>query len=84
MNVHGWVWMLNTTIAMNIDSRGDGMMYSMYRAEELEAAIEKYVDSLPINGLVDYIKHDLIQAYQGGDNGMIDEFIQMIDVEEIE
>jgi hypothetical protein len=55
----------------------------MYRAEELEAAIEKYVDSLDTNGLVDYVTHDLTQCYKVADSDIIDEFIQQMDVEEV-
>lgn len=55
----------------------------MYRAEELEAAIEKYVDSLDTNGLIDYVTHDLTQAYHVADSEIIDMFIQQMDVEEI-
>lgn len=55
----------------------------MYRAEELEAAIEKYVDSLDMDGLVEYVTHDLTQCYRCGDSDIIDEFIQSMDVEEV-
>jgi len=56
----------------------------MYREEELEAAIEKYVDSLDINGLIDYVTHDLTQCYRCGDSDIIDEFIEQMGVEEME
>ena len=50
----------------------------MYRAEELEAAIDKYVESLDLDGLVDYVTHDLTQGYHVADNEIIDEFIKQI------
>jgi hypothetical protein len=50
----------------------------MYRAEELEAAIDKYVESLDLDGLIDYVTHDLTQCYHVADNEVIDEFIKQI------
>ena len=54
----------------------------MYRAEELEAAIERYVDSLDVDGLVDYVTHDLTQCYHVADSEIIDEFIKQMDTGE--
>ena len=56
----------------------------MYREEELEAAIEKYVDSLDIDGLIDYVTHDMTQAYHVADSETIDEFIEQMGVEEMD
>ncbi len=56
----------------------------MYRAEELEAAIDMYVESLDTKGLVDYVTHDLTQCYRQGDSEIIDEFIQQMGVEDTE
>jgi hypothetical protein len=50
----------------------------MYRAEELEAAIDKYVESLDLDGLIDYVTHDLTQCYHVADSEIIDEFIKQI------
>ena len=50
----------------------------MYRADELEEAIDKYVESLDLDGLVDYVTHDLTQCYHVADNEVIDEFITQI------
>ena len=46
-----------------------------YREDKLEEAIDKYVESLDIDGLVDYVTHDLTQCYHVADNEVIDEFI---------
>ena len=54
----------------------------MYRADELEAAIDKYVDSLDVDGLVDYVTHDLTQCYHVADSEIIDEFIKQMDTGE--
>ena len=54
----------------------------MYRAEELEAAIDKYVDSLDVDGLVEYVTHDLTQCYHVADSEIIDEFIKQMDTGE--
>ena len=56
----------------------------MYRADELEAAIDMYVESLDTKGLVDYVTHDLTQCYHVADNEIIDEFIQQMGVEDTE
>jgi len=56
----------------------------MYRADELEAAIDMYVESLDTKGLVDYVTHDLTQCYHVADSEIIDEFIQQMGVEETE
>jgi len=50
----------------------------MYRADELEEAIDKYVESLDLDGLVDYVTHELTQGYRVADNEIIDEFITQI------
>ena len=47
----------------------------MYRAEELEVAIDKYVKSLGLDGLIDYVTHDLTQCYHVADEEIIDDFI---------
>ena len=54
----------------------------MYRAEELEAAIDKYVESLDVDGLVEYVTHDLTQCYHVADSEIIDEFIKQMDTGE--
>ena len=54
----------------------------MYRAEELEAAIDKYVESLDLDGLVEYVTHDLTQCYHVADSEIIDEFIKQMDTGE--
>ena len=50
----------------------------MYRADELEEAIDKYVESLDLDGLVDYVTHNLTQGYRVADDELIDEFINQI------
>jgi hypothetical protein len=71
----------NHQSVLQVFSKGDG---AMYRADELEAAIDKYVESLDIEGLIDYVTHDLTQCYHVADSEIIDEFIQQMGVEETE
>ena len=47
----------------------------MYRADELEVAIDEYVKSLGLEGLIDYVTRDLTQCYHVADDELIDEFI---------
>ena len=53
---------------------------SKYREDILEQAIEKYVDSLDMDGLIDYITSDLWSVYSKADGGDIDEFIEQMGV----
>ena len=46
-----------------------------YREDELEDAIDKYVECLDTDGLVDYVTHDMTQCYHAADKEVIDEFI---------
>lgn len=55
----------------------------MYRADELEEAIDKYVESLDLDGLVDYVTHEMTQGYRVADNEIIDEFIAQIKGERV-
>ena len=55
----------------------------MYRADELEEAIYKYVESLDLDGLVDYVTHEMTQGYRVADNEIIDEFIAQIKGERV-
>jgi len=43
--------------------------------EKLEQAIEKYVDALDLQGLIDYVKNDMTQAYHNADSETQEEFI---------
>ena len=46
----------------------------------LEQAIEKYVDSLGMDGLIDYVTSDLWSVYSKADDSDIDEFIEQMGV----
>lgn len=56
---------------------------SKYREDILEQAIEKYVNSLDMDGLIDYITSDLWSVYSKADDGDIDEFIEQMGVVEV-
>ena len=52
-----------------------------YREDELDAAIEKYVDGLDLEGLVDYVTADMTAVYDGADSSTVDEFISQMNGE---
>ena len=52
-----------------------------YREEELEDAINRYVEALDIWGLVDYVTEDLNRLYQVADDETIDMFIEQMNGE---
>ena len=52
-----------------------------YREDELDAAIEKYVDGLDLEGLVDYVTADMTAAYDSADSSTVDEFISQMNGE---
>ena len=52
-----------------------------YREDELDAAIEKYVDALDLEGLVDYVTEDMTAAYDSADSSTVDEFISQMNGE---
>jgi len=52
-----------------------------YREDELEEAIDKYVECLDIAGLVDYVTHDMTHCYHAADKEVIDEFIAQMNGE---
>jgi len=68
----------NHQSVLQVFSKGEGVMY---RADELEAAIDKYVESLDLEGLIDYVTHDMTQCYHVADSEIIDDFIQQMEEE---
>lgn len=50
--------------------------------EKLEQAIEKYVDALDLQGLIDYVTNDMIQAYHNADSETQEEFILWMDIDD--
>ena len=57
---------------------------SKHREDTLEQAIEKYVDSLDMDGLIDYVTSDLWSVYSKADDGDIDEFIEQMGLSDVE
>jgi len=56
--------------------------YNMsYREDELDAAIEKYVDGLDLEGLVDYVTADMTSVYYKAERPTVDEFISQMNGE---
>ena len=53
---------------------------SKHHEDMLEQAIEKYVDSLGMDGLIDYVTSDLWSVYSKAADGDIDEFIEQMGV----
>ena len=49
--------------------------------EKLEQAIEKYVDALDPQGLIDYVKNDMMQAYHNADSETQEEFILQMEID---
>ena len=52
-----------------------------YREDELEDAIDRYVEALDLEGLVDYVTEDLNSSYQVADDEIIDMFIEQMNGE---
>ena len=52
-----------------------------YREDELDASIEKYVEALDLEGLVDYVTTDMTAAYNTVDSSTVDEFISQMNGE---
>ena len=52
-----------------------------YREDELDAAIEKYVDGLDLEGLVDYVTADMTSVYYKTERPTVDEFISQMNGE---
>ena len=52
-----------------------------YREDELDAAIEKYVDALDLEGLVDYVTADMTSVYYRAERPTVDEFISQMNGE---
>jgi len=52
-----------------------------YREDELEDAIDRYVEALDLEGLVDYVTEDLNSSYQVADDEIIDMFIAQMNGE---
>ena len=49
--------------------------------EKLEQAIEKYVDALDQQGLIDYVTNDMTQAYHNADSETQEEFILQMEID---
>ena len=54
----------------------------MYREDELDAAIEKYIEALDIYDLESYVRNDMQTAYEDADSETVDEFIEQMDTGE--
>lgn len=50
--------------------------------EKLEQAIEKYVDALDIEQLVEYVTNDMLQAYHNADSETQEEFILQMEIDD--
>jgi len=50
--------------------------------DKLEQAIEKYVDALDIEQLVEYVTNDMLQAYHNADSETQEEFILQMEIED--
>tara|TARA_R100001509_G_scaffold89420_1_gene51296 strand:- start:368 stop:544 length:177 start_codon:yes stop_codon:yes gene_type:complete len=48
---------------------------------KLEQAIEKYVDALDIDQLVEYVMNDMSQAYHNADSDTVEEFISQMEID---
>ena len=48
---------------------------------KLEQAIEKYVDALDIDQLVEYVMNDMAQAYHNADSDTVEEFISQMEID---
>jgi hypothetical protein len=68
--------MLDLTINTNLKG------YNMpYREDELEDAIDRYVEALDLEGLVNYVTADMAEAYFNADSSTVDEFISQMNGE---
>lgn len=54
----------------------------MYREDELDAAIEKYIEAIDIDDLEAYVRNDMQTAYENADSETVDEFIEQMDTGE--
>ena len=52
-----------------------------YREEELEDAIDRYVEALDLEGLVDYVTEDLNSSYAAQAQEIVDMFIEQMNGE---
>ena len=50
--------------------------------DKLEQAIEKYVDALDTQQLVEYVTNDMLQAYHNADSETQEEFILQMEIED--
>ncbi len=46
-----------------------------YREDELDDAIERYIEGLDMDALESYVRNDMQTAYSKTDNDTVDEFI---------
>lgn len=53
----------------------------MYREEELDQAIEKYISCLDMDALESYVRDDMQAAYSKTDKDTVDEFIAQMNGE---
>lgn len=52
-----------------------------YREDELDAAIEQYIEALDIDALESYVRNDMQTAYENADSETVDEFIAQMNGE---
>ena len=52
-----------------------------YREDELDAAIEQYIEALDIDALESYVRNDMQTAYNNADSETVDEFIAQMNGE---
>ena len=51
----------------------------MYREDELDAAIEKYIEALDFDDLEAYVRNDMQTEYENADSETVDGFIEEMD-----